>query len=202
MLRFTLFLLPALVFAQTTTNSVTVTATSSTTVAPDQAIVTVYVATPTTGTLDDAVAALQGTGLNSSNLSGLGTIQSVSGRQTVVQIQWSFTLYADLVSLKSTLASLTALQQKSPSVSFSVQGTQVSAKAAQSQPCSLPDLMTNARAQAAQLANAAGRTVGSVLAVSGSASSTATSAGGSAFVNSATVPACTLTVKFALQGGI
>jgi len=206
MFRYAMLLLPALALAQTTANSVTVTASRNTNLAPDQAVIAVYVGTPTTATLDDAAAVLQGTGITAANLSGVGTTQVASGRQSVLQLQWTFSDPADLAALKSTLAALTTLQQSvaakndGTSVSFSVQGTQVSSKLAQQQTCSLPDLISDARSQAAKLA--ANLTVGSVLAVSGSAASTATSAGGSAFSSAATVPACSLTVKFALTGGI
>jgi hypothetical protein len=45
-------------------------------------------------------------------------------------------------------------------------------------------------------------TVGAVLAVSGSSASTAVGTGGSATTYAPSVPACSLTVKFALTGGI
>jgi len=208
MLRYALFLLPALALAQTPQNSVTVTASRNTSAAPDQAVISVSVTTPTSGTIDDAVAALQGSGITAANLSGISIVQSASGRQTLTQLQWSFSLPIDLTALKSTIATLTGLQQAAASkststaISFSVQGTQVSQKAAQSQPCSLPDLMSDARSQAAKLATAANLSVGQVLAVSGGTASTAAGAGGNAFSAAVSQPVCSLTVKFALTGAI
>jgi uncharacterized protein YggE len=208
MLRYAILLVPALVYAQTAPNSVTVTASRNTNAAPDQAAISVAVNTPTTGTIDDAVAALQGSGVSSANFTGVSTVSVVSSHGVVLQLQWSFSVTTDLTLLKTTLVTLTGVQQavaaknNGTAVSFSVQGTQVSQKAAQAQPCSLADLMSDARAQAAKLASAANLTVGSVLAVSGATASTATSAGSSAFSSSVSQPVCSVTVKFALTGGI
>jgi hypothetical protein len=206
MLRYAIFLLPALALAQTPPSSVTVTASRNTNLAPDQAVIQVTVNTNPNASLDDAVAALQGAGITASNFTGVSTVQVQSGKQIVTQLQWFFTLTVDLTSLKTTFATLTGVQQAAAAnnngiaVSFSVQGTQVSARLAQSQTCSLTDLMAEARGQASKLASAANMTVGSVLAVSGGTSSSATSAGGNAFFSGVSVPVCTLTVKFALGG--
>jgi hypothetical protein len=208
MFRCAILILPTLLLAQTPPNSVTVTASRNTNPAPDQAIVYVVVNTPITGTLDDAVGALQGSGIALADFSGVSTTQVFSGRQSITQLQWSFMLTPDLSTLKPTLGMLTGIQQavaaknNGTSVSFSVQGTQVSQKAAQSQPCSLNDLMADARTQASKLASAANMTAGAVLAVSGASTSAAIGAGGSAFSQYVSTPACSLTVKFALTGGI
>jgi uncharacterized protein YggE len=207
MFRYAILLLPVCALAQTPPNSVTVTASRNTNPTPDQAILSVAVNTATTALLDDAVAALQGSGISTANFTGVSTVQVSSGRQSITQLQWSFTLTTDLSALKTTFQTLTGVQQavaaknNGTSVSFSVQGTQVSQKLAQSQPCSLTDVISDARAQATKLASAAGMTVGAVLAVSGAATSTAVG-GGNAFSLSPSVPACSLTVKFALTGGI
>ena len=208
MLRYVLFLLPALALAQTPANSVTVTASRNANLTPDQALIYVTVNTNVDGTMDDAAAALQGSGITTANFSGVSAVQVSSGRDSITQLQWSFSLATDLASLKTTLATLTGVQQavaakkNGMAVSFSVQGTQVSQKLAQSQPCSLTDLMTDARAQAARLASAANMTVGSVLAVSGAASASGAGVGGNAFTLITSQPVCSLTVKFALAGGI
>lgn len=207
MLRYFILLLPALVFAQTPPNSVTVTASRNTNLAPDQALVSVTVTTPVSASMDDAVAVLQGTGITAADFSGVSTMQVVSGHESATQLAWSFLVPTDLTSLKAEFATLTTLQQtvaakkNGMSVSFSVQGTQVSQKAAQSQTCSLSDLMSDARTQAAKLASAASMTVGQVLAVSGGTVTNAAGAGGNAFSSVVSMPVCTLTVKFALNGG-
>jgi uncharacterized protein YggE len=207
MLRYALLLLPVLALAQTPPNSVTVTASRNTNVAPDQAVISVSVNTSLSGTMDDAIAALQGSGITAANFTGVSTVQTILGKQSITELQWSFSLVTDLTALKTTTATLTGVQQavaarnNGLSVSFSVQGTQVSQKQSQSQPCSLQDLMSDARSQASKLASAAGMTVGPVLAVSGGTTSSATSAGANAFTQVVAQPVCSLTVKFALTGG-
>ncbi len=208
MLRYALLLLPALALAQTPPNSVTVTASRNTNIPPDQALISVAVNTNLNGSMDDAIAALQGSGITAANFSGVSTVQVQSGQQFVTQLQWSFTLVADLASLKTAFATLTGVQQAAAaknngvSVAFGVYGTQVSQKAAQSQTCAMADLMSDARAQASKLASAANMTVGAVLAVSGATSTSAAGVGGSAYTSVVSQPVCSLTVKFALAGGI
>jgi hypothetical protein len=208
MFRYLLLLLPALVLAQTAQNSVTVTASRNSNLPPDQAVVGVNVNTATSGSLDDAVAALVGSGMTASNFTGVSTVQDYSGSNTTTQLQWSFAVTMDLTALKATFTQLAAVQQAVASkkngtaISFGVQNTQVSQKAAQSQPCSLSGLISDARAQAQQLAAAANMTVGQVLAVSGLTATAGAGVGGSAYSYTPSAPACSLTVKFALTGGI
>jgi hypothetical protein len=162
-----------LVFGQPDASSITVTATRTIYAQPDQVLFAVYVVSNADAALDSVVAALAGLGITAANLS------SVSGSGRAVQdgvpgvnlgspLQWIFTLPAPLAKLKDTIASLATLQQTISqknaglSMTFSVQGTQASP-----QPCSTPDLISDARAQAQQLANAAGVTVGPVIGISG-----------------------------------
>ena len=105
--------------------------------------------------------------------------------------------------MKSTIGLLSAVQASNAkknngtSIAFAVQGTQYSAQAIQAQQCAAADLLADARAQAQKLASAAGKTVGSVLAISGSSQATPTSA----VISSATyLPSCSMTVKFQLAG--
>ena len=207
MLRYAILLVPALALAQTPPNSVTVTASRNANLAPDQALISVTVNTNLNGSLDDAVAALQGSGITAANFSGVSTTVVSSGQQSVTQLRWAFSTVADLANLKATFATLTGVQQavaskkNGMSVTFSVSGTQVSQKAAQSQPCSISDLMSDARAQAGRLASTAGMTIGAVLAVSGGTTTTATGAGTNVVTSVVSQPVCSLTVKFALAGG-
>jgi len=122
-------------------------------------------------------------------------------------LQWSFTLAVPLSRIKDTITTLTTVQQNTAkknnglSVTFQVQGSQVSPQALQSQACALPDLIADARAQAQKLADAAGMGVGVILAMSGATSvPTATTAGLSSFlIGVVPLSNCALTVKFALQ---
>ena len=115
--------------------------------------------------------------------------------------------------MKATVAALTSLEQSiihansGFTLSFSVQGAQVSSGMQQSQTCSIPDLIADASAQAHKLANAAGLTLGSILAMSSVASNpvennnvpAAIFGTGSFVSNFLTTPqSCVLTVKFAL----
>jgi len=187
-------------------NSVTVTANRSTSVQPDLAVFGVDVITPTTSSRDDVVAALQGSPITTANFSSLRTVQGYTplNNQTLTNLDWSFTLTAPLGNFSTTVAQLTALQQavaqkkNGMSVSFSIQGTQVSAQAQQSVTCSASDLLADARTQAQKMAVAAGAGLGSVLAMSGA--SVSQPASGALFSTPTSQPVCSMTVKFALTG--
>jgi hypothetical protein len=212
--HFIFLLAAALASAQTPPpNSVTVTASKPSTLQPDQVVFQVDLVGPISTTLDDAVAALQGSGITAANFSGVSTqqfaLQSGPNVQPGVQLRWSFNLLADLANMKATAGTLTAVQQSvagkknGMSVLISVVGTQVSQRLAQSQSCSMADLLADARAQAQKMASAAGLSVGAVLSIS---SATGTSAAANAvlglgvFVSPVSQPVCSITVKFALGG--
>ena len=190
-------------FAQLDSNSVTVTATNNVNLQPDQAVFQVSVNSDTTSTLSDVLTAVQPAGLGLSNFSSVGT-PFLSVNQT--GLQWTFGLAAPLAQIQATIAMLSALQQSVPqanprlSVSFSIQGTQVSQQSQQSQTCSYADLLASARAQAQTLAAAAGRTLSGILAMSSTTAKNTGSIPSLASYLSATPQACSLTVKFALLG--
>ena len=192
--RMLLLLLPAVAFGQLTPNSVTVSANRNANLTPDQVILGVDLTGPTSTTRDDAVAALDGTGITAANYSSVRTSQTYSGSQPQTVIVWSFSLTVDFSAMKDTLAQLSAAQARLAtknnglSMAYSVNGTQVSARLAQQTQCVLADLISDARAQAQKLASAAGMSLGSILALSSTASPTGSTA----------VPVCTLTAKFAL----
>ena len=194
-----LFLISAsLAFGQLDSNSVTVTSSSNTTPQPDQAVFSVTVGAAIGTSLNDVVSALSGSGITLANLSNVTTSLGVSGSPTFgipglapagpPPLNWTFTLVAPLANTKATVAMLTGLQQTVPqknsslTLSFSIQGTQVSQQLQQSQPCAISDLLTDARTQAQTLAAAGGRTLSGILALSSATSG------------------CTVTVKFALLG--
>jgi hypothetical protein len=200
-------------FAQLDSNSITVTATQTMAQQPDQVLFGVTVQSGVSASLDDVVAALQGSGITAANFVGVSTAQSVivnpllTGPSPMLQLQWSFTLTAPLAKIKTTIATLASLQQtigqqnSSLTLSFNVQGTQVSAQSQQMQVCPTSALLTDATSQAQQLASAAGLSLGSVLAMSsgasGSYSGAYTAIGSlSSFFLGAPSSACSLTVKF------
>lgn len=185
-----LLILTAAACAQVTSSSVTVTASRPTNLQPDQIVFGVAVTTPVTGTRDDAVNALGGSGITAANFTGVytNTLYQSGTNAPLNVLQWNFSLTAPISDIKTTVGLLTTIasgvakKNNGISVSFSVQGTQVSAQLQQSQACPVAGLISDARSQAQTLGNAAGMNVGAILAMSSPGSSTS---------------GCALTVKFA-----
>jgi hypothetical protein len=218
---FLLILSTPVAFAQLDSNSITVIATRSMTQQPDQVLFGVTVQSGLNTSLDDVVAALQGSGITAANFAGVSTAPiSFVGLTPTPQpptvtpmLQWTFALPVPLAKIKDTVASLSALQKSIAqqnnglTLSFNVQGTQVSAQLLQSHVCPTSDLLTDARAQAQKLADAAGVSLGAVLAMS-SATSVPSGVGSVVpvisalnFVSTASTAfpsVCSMTVKFAL----
>jgi hypothetical protein len=209
---------PFLISAQTDSNSITVTASRNPNLQADQIVFGVSVISGLNATFDDVLGALQGSGIALANFTGvttgpyygIGVPQPASDPNPVTPaapaptLQWSFILPVPLSKIKDTIGTLTTVQQNVAkknnwlTVTFQVQGTQVSAQSQQSQACALSDLIADARAQAQKLADAAGMGVGVILAMSGATYGvTPISVYSSWFSPSG--PNCTLTVKFALQ---
>jgi hypothetical protein len=203
-----------LLFGQLDSNSVTVTASRNVNLQPDQVLFGVYVGAPLTASLDDVLAAVKGVGITSANFSNVsgsptGIINVGAGfAQPPTPVQWSFGLAVPFAQMRATVAALASLQQSIMqnnsgfSLSFSVQGTQVSASLQQAQTCSLTGLIADATAQAQKLASAAGLNLGSILAMSSLSSIPAVQTysvflAGS-FASGTTPQNCTLTVKFGL----
>jgi uncharacterized protein YggE len=147
------------VFAQLENHTLTMTATRSTNLQPDQVVFGLSVASGAAATLDQIVAAL-GLGVTSANLTGVSTYSAIP-------LQWNFTLAVPLANLAATIGSLTKLQQtivqnnSGLTLTFIVNGTQVSQQL-QSQSCSNSDLIADATAQAQKLVAAAGLTLGPI----------------------------------------
>jgi len=130
----------------------------------------------------------------------------------MAMLEWAFGLSVPLANIAATAKTLTSLQQSigqqnsGLTLSFNVQGTQVSQQLQQSQTCVLPDLLSDAQAQAQKLATAAGLGVGNILAMSSPTTTTVGSATPSISANgfatfgssSLFAPVCSVTVKFAL----
>ena len=206
----------SLLFGQLDSNTVTVTASQSMNVQPDQALFAVYVTTPLTASLDDVLAAVKGAGITSANFSGVnssagGQLCPSTGTGTLGTPgeQWAFGLPVPFAQMKATVAALTSLQQSITqansgfTLSFSVQGAQVSTSLLQSQTCNVAGLIAEAAGQAQKLASAAGLNLGSILALSGSTSSPMGNpvqqlgTVGSFVSSQFTLPqSCALTVKF------
>lgn len=218
-LAVTFIISASLAFGQLDSNSVTVTASRSMSLQPDQVVFGVFVNSGVDATLDDVVAALQGSGIGIANFTGVSTpqfqLQFGTGQTPappLPTLQWAFGLPVAFSKMKDTVAALASLQASIPkkntglSLTFTVQGTQVSQQAQQSQTCSNADLLADARAQAKKLADAAGLIVGTILAVSSSTSSAVSISltpgfSFSPFYSTSIPyfsPPCSMTVKFAL----
>ncbi len=163
MSKLPLLLLAAVpLFAQLESHTLTISASRSINLQPDQVVFGLTVSSPASAGLDQIVSALAGVGITSANLTG---VNNYSAPQT---LQWNFTLAAPLSNLSATIGSLTKLQQtialnnSGLTLTFTVEGTQVSQQLQQSQSCSNADLITDATAQAQKLAAAAGLTLGPV----------------------------------------
>jgi uncharacterized protein YggE len=204
----------SLLFGQLESNSITVTASQSNNVQPDQVLFAVYVSSGINTSLDDVLAALKPSGIVMANFSGVAnnnTVAVTGSQPQQPMLQWAFGLPVPFAQMKATVAALTSLQQgiaqanSGLTLSFSVQGTQVSAALQQSQTCNIPSLLGAATTQAQALASAGGLTLGSILAMSGNtASPSASPAPESVFQSGTFVSAlltvpqnCALTVRFA-----
>ncbi len=216
-----LFLAP-LAFGQLESNTVTVTATQNLSVQPDQVVFSVSVTSGISTSLSDVLTAVQSAGITSANFTGIsssltGIIVPVPtpvnqpaqpGGVIAPTIQWNFVLAAPFATMKATITTLTGLEQSISqnnsglSLSFSIQGTQVSQQLQQSQVCPLSDLLASAQSQAQKLANVAGMSIGAILAMS-SVTSSAPAAGtailGIVSTSYIAPPVCSMTVKFALK---
>jgi hypothetical protein len=200
----------SLAFGQIDSNAVTVTASRNANLQPDTVLFGVTVTSGFNAGLDDVVAALAGSGITAANFSSVSSPFTLSiptgaiAQPVQPMLQWTFTLPVPLSKLKDTSTALTNLQQSIAkknaglAMSFSVQGTQVSQQLQQSQPCVVSDLLADARAQAQKLADAAGLTLGQLLALSSSTSSTTGSSNSGFFNPLPSLSICAATVKYAL----
>jgi hypothetical protein len=151
------------VFGQLDMHTLTITASRSIVLQPDQVVFALSVTSGVATSLDQVVSALSGVGVTAANLTG------ISNNPTPPTLQWNFTLSAPLSSLSATIASLAKLQQTIAqnntglSLTFTFEGSAVSQQLRQSQSCSDSDLVADATAQGQKLATAAGFTLGPVI---------------------------------------
>jgi uncharacterized protein YggE len=196
--RFTSLLLISVapLLAQISNNTVTVTASQNSTTQPDEAVFSVTVTSVGAGTsLDQVVAAVSGVGITAANLvqiSNTGFLVGFSGTppsSPPVPLEWIFRLVIPFSKLKDTTAALAALQKSISQnnsgliLSFALSGTQTSAQ--QAPACNLANLVSQARAQAQDIAGAAGFKAGAIVGLT------------SATSNGAPL-GCSLTARFAL----
>jgi hypothetical protein len=158
-----LLLASAPVFGQLESHTLAISATRSMVLQADQIVFGLSVSSTETTSLDQIVGALSGLGITSANLAGVGT-----NYNPPPSFQWNFTLSVPLSNLTTTIGSLSKLQQtiaqnnSGLTLTFMVNGTQVSQQLQQSQTCSNADLISDATTQAQKLAAAAGLALGPI----------------------------------------
>src|SRR5258708_33311542 len=117
-------------FGQLDSNSVTVSASRSAILQADQIVVAVYVDSGLNLSLEDAVAALAGTGITAANLSSIGPTQQYPTPPDPT-VEWVFALTAPISKVNDTASLLANLQQNIAkknnglTMSFALQGSQV-----------------------------------------------------------------------------
>ena len=108
----------ALAVGQVESNTVTVTASQTVNLQPDQVLFAVSVITPINASLDDVLAALKGSAITIANFSGVNSSYAVppgivvnGNPQTTPSIQWSFGLGVPFAQMKATVTALAGLGQ-------------------------------------------------------------------------------------------
>jgi uncharacterized protein YggE len=162
-------------FGQPGPNTITITATRTNNIQPDQVLVGLSVTSGTTAGLDDITIALTDAGITGAGLASVytTTVDATSGGFPTRQaaLVWLFTLTAPLAKLSATLTQVISAQHtisvknSGLTLSFHVEGMQVSKQLQQSQACSQAPLLADAQAQAKQVANAAGVSAGPILSI-------------------------------------
>ncbi len=189
-LTFAFVISSSLAFGQLDSNTVTVTASSSVTLSPDQIVFSVGITAPLNDTLDDVTSAFAGSGITIAEFSDVYLNYSNPNIPASI-LTWDFTVPVPLSQMQTEVSALTALQNaiaqlnNGMSLQFTAQETQVSTQLQQSQTCSVPTLIATATSQAQSLAAAAGLRLGNIVKMSSLTSST---------------PVCTMTVEFQLLG--
>src|SRR6516164_7778325 len=155
-----LLLIPAApLLAQLANNTVTVTASQSSTAQPDEAVFSVTVGSRVDKSLDDVVAAVSGLGITAANLVQITSPLPANSSPVPLpsnvpapSLGWTFRLAVPFSKMKDTTAALALLQKSISqdnlglSLSFFLWGTRVSGP--QMSNCNLADLVAQARAQA------------------------------------------------------
>ncbi|MGD0132531.1 MAG: SIMPL domain-containing protein [Bryobacteraceae bacterium] len=158
-------LLAAPAFGQIESHTVTISATRSLVLQPDQIVLQLTVSSNPSATLDQIVGALSGLGITDANLTG-------TYNSNPPTLTWNFSFTAPLANLTATIGSITKIEQtiaqnnSGLTLTFYIGGTQVSQQLQQAQTCPNSDLISDATAQAQKLASAAGMSLGPILRLS------------------------------------
>jgi uncharacterized protein YggE len=164
-LLLTILLLAAPAFGQIESHTVTISATRSVVIEPDQIVLQLTVSSNPSATLDQIVGALSDLGITDANLTG-------TYNSNPPTLTWNFSFTAPLANVTATIGSITKIEQtiaqnnSGLALTFYISGTQVSKQLQQAQTCPNSDLISVASAQAQKLASAAGMTLGPILRLS------------------------------------
>jgi hypothetical protein len=165
--------LTPVLLAQIDSNSISIVASRSIYLQPDQVTFFLSVTSGGDATLNDIVNALAGAGVTPSDYLRVDTFYvPIPGQGDPWLQNWSFSLGVPFSRMKETVAALTELRQTISKkngglqMSFNLVGLQVSPQLLASQQCSNRDLVADARAHAEKLASAVGFGVGYVLSIS------------------------------------
>jgi uncharacterized protein YggE len=142
-------------------NSVTVSASRTVNVPPDMVIIFAYVNSGIIATIDDALAALPGSGFTAANLYYF----AANSQPGPPPVQWEFSMAVPLSKMKDTLTALQKAASQNTAVSFGVSGTQLSPQLLAAQDCSYASLLNDAQAQARQVTAAAGVSLNDLISV-------------------------------------
>src|SRR5262245_35581395 len=145
-MRWLLFLaiVPA-AFGQLDSDTLSVTSSRTLNVVIDQVQVTVNVNTGLETSLDDVIAALQGTEITTANLSGINSVWSNFGQAQ--RTQWTLTLAVPIARLNGALSALARVQSRSGvDLDYFLNAVPTSSGS-----CAWPSLVSDAQAQAQKL---------------------------------------------------
>jgi hypothetical protein len=146
----------ALLFGQLDSGSVTVTATRSIGLQPDQAVLTASVLSGLDANFDQILRSVADAHIVESEFSGVTVVNQPLG----LSLRWDFDLAVPIAQLPDTISTLRAQL-----LNITVRGTQVSAERRAAEPCPREDLMADATSQARRMSLAAGIALGPILSV-------------------------------------
>ncbi len=154
-------------------NTITITASQTNTVTPDQALVAIGVVSGLTTGLDNITGALETAGVSNPTFTGVSTVVTYDQNGNPQSaLEWSFTLTAPLATLGAELGQLNTVAQTLQSQNTGLQMGFAVEESYASQPpsCSQPALLALAQTQAQQVAAAAGHQAGILLNISANGS--------------------------------
>jgi hypothetical protein len=144
--------------AQLESDFLTVAATRSIGLQPDQAVITISVPSGLDGSLEEILGIVADAGITEADFSDV-TVMNEWFRSTL-RLRWDFNLSVPIAQLQDTISSLRGL-----GLTYALRGVQVSQEKRASEQCPRADLIADATAQARKMALAAAVSLGPILSV-------------------------------------